>query len=125
MSNYVPTKHHLREVLLLFLNSKKSAAESHRLFPETYSDYTLSTETYFDTDDKECPSHPKEIKDGKLETLLDEDPYQTQDVLVESLVIDCSTISRRLHSLAMVRMGALRIVAKRRVKTIVYCEQLL
>ena len=45
ISNYVPTKHHLRRVLHFFFNSKESAAESHRLLFETYGDYTQSIET--------------------------------------------------------------------------------
>ena len=35
--------------------------------------------------------------------LLDEDPYQTQDELAESLGVDCSTISRRLHAPEMIQ----------------------
>ena len=46
MSNYVPTKHDLREVLLFFFNQKKSVAESHRLILETHGDYTPSIKTY-------------------------------------------------------------------------------
>ena len=42
MSNYIPSKHHFRDFLLFLFNSKKSAAESHRLLPETYGDYTPS-----------------------------------------------------------------------------------
>ncbi|EFN60719.1 hypothetical protein EAG_09358, partial [Camponotus floridanus] len=35
-------KHHLREVLLFLFNSKKSAAESHRVLLETYGEHTPS-----------------------------------------------------------------------------------
>jgi len=89
MSNYVPTKQHLRGVLLFFFNSKKSAAESHQLLLETYGDYTPSIKTCeywfrrfksgnFDTEDKERPDQPKKFEDKDLEALLDEDPCQTQ-----------------------------------------------
>ena len=68
MSNYVPTKHHLREVLLFLFNSKKSATESHRLLSGTYLDYTPSIKTCahwfrrfksgdFDTEAKDGPGH--------------------------------------------------------------------
>ena len=84
-SNYVPTKHHLREVLILFFNLKKSATESHRMLLEAYGDYTpsINTREYwfrcfksrdFDTEDKECPGHSKKIEDEELETLIDKDP---------------------------------------------------
>jgi len=36
MSNFVPTKWHLREVLLYYFILKKTAAESHRLFVEAW-----------------------------------------------------------------------------------------
>ena len=38
-----------------------------------------------------------------METLIDEDPCQTQDELAESLGVDRSTISRRLHALGMIQ----------------------
>jgi len=114
MSNYVPTKQHLRGVLLFFFNSKKSAAESHRLLLETYGDYTPSIKTCeywfrrfksgnFDTEDKERPGQPKKFEDKDLEALLDEDPCQTQEELAESLNVDQATISRRLKALGMIQ----------------------
>ena len=113
MVNYVPTKQHLREVLLFFFNSKKRAAESHRLLSETYGDHTPSIKMCeywfrrfksgdFDTEDKERPDQPKKIEDEEFEKLLDEDPCQTQDELAESLGVDRSTISRRLHAMGMI-----------------------
>ena len=105
MSNYVPTKQRFGKVLLLFFNSKKSAAESHRLLSETYGDYTPSIKTCeywfrrfksgdFDTKNKERPSLLKKIEDKELETLRDEDSCQMQDELAESVDVDRSTISR-------------------------------
>ncbi|EGI69363.1 Mariner Mos1 transposase, partial [Acromyrmex echinatior] len=38
MSNFVLTKQHLWEVLIFCFNSKKSAAEAHRMLVEVYSD---------------------------------------------------------------------------------------
>jgi len=40
MSNFVPTKRHLREVLLNYFILKKTAAESHRLLVEAYDEDT-------------------------------------------------------------------------------------
>ena len=108
MSNYVPKKRHLWEGLLFFFNSKKNAAGSHKLFSETYVDYTSSIKTreyWFkrfenvdsDTEDKECPGHPPKIEYKKLETLLNKDQYQTQDRLAGS------TIPRCLHVPGMIQ----------------------
>jgi len=36
MDNFIPNKHHLREVLLYLFNIKKSATESNILFVEVY-----------------------------------------------------------------------------------------
>ena len=38
MSNFEPNKCHLREPLIYFFNSKKSATETHRLPVETYGE---------------------------------------------------------------------------------------
>lgn len=37
-----------------------------------------------------------------MEKLLNEDPCQTQDELTETLGVDRSTISKRLHALGMI-----------------------
>lgn len=114
MSNYEPTKHHLREVLLFLFNSKKSAAESHRSLLKTYGDHAPSIKTCeywfrrfksgdFDTDDKERPGQPKKFEDEELEVLLDEDPCQTLQELADSLEVDLSTVGKRLKSMGMVQ----------------------
>jgi len=38
MSNFMLTKHHLREILIFCFNWKKSAAEAHRMLVEVYGD---------------------------------------------------------------------------------------
>ena len=43
---------------------------------------------FAEEEDKERPGHPKKIEDEELDTLLDEDPCQTQDELAKSLVVD-------------------------------------
>ena len=53
-------------------------------------------------EDNERPDYPKKIEEEELETLLDEDPCQTQDEMAESLGVDRSTIPRLLHILGMI-----------------------
>ena len=64
MSNFEPTKQHLRRILLHYFIKKKSAAEAHRILVETYGDHALSETTCrdwfrrfknndFDVEDKE------------------------------------------------------------------------
>ena len=45
MSNFVSNYHHLREVLLHYFISKKTAAESHRILAKVYSEHALSETT--------------------------------------------------------------------------------
>lgn len=110
MSNYVPTKQHLREAMLLYFNQKKCATECHRLLSETYPKYAPAIRTCqqwysqfrsgnFDVEDKDRPGPVKKFEDAELDTLLDEDPCQTQEELAELLGVDRATISRRLKAL--------------------------
>ena len=39
MSGFEPNKCHLRKLLIYFFNLKKSAAEAHRLFIESYGEF--------------------------------------------------------------------------------------
>lgn len=114
MSNFVPTKCNLREALLFCFHLKKSAAESQRMLSEAYDDYTSSISTCeywfrrykkgdFDTEDKKRPGQPKKFEDEEMEALLDQDPSQTQEELVESLNVDQSMISRRLKAIEMIQ----------------------
>jgi [histone H3]-lysine36 N-dimethyltransferase SETMAR len=114
MSKFVPTKRNLREALLFCFHLKKSVAESQRMLSEAYGDYapSISTCEYwfrrykkgdFDTEDKERPGQPKKFGDEELEALLDQDPSQTQEELAESLIVDRSTISRRLKAIGMIQ----------------------
>lgn len=107
MSTFEPSKQHLREVLLFMFNSKKSAAESHRLLLGTYTEHSISIKMCeywfrrfksgdFDIEDKERSGQPKKFEDEELTTLLDEDSCQTLRGLTTSLEVDESTVSRRL-----------------------------
>ena len=114
MSSFVPTKQHLREVLIYFFNLEKSAAESHRLLSEAYPECALSVSTCerwfvrfrsgdFDVEDKERPGQPKKFEDAELEALLDEDSCQTQEELAKSFGVTRQAISHRLKLLGMIQ----------------------
>ena len=45
MSNFVPEKVFLRRVLLHYFNTKKTAAESHRILVEVYGEHALAEGT--------------------------------------------------------------------------------
>ena len=45
MSNFVPDKVFLREVLLHYFNMKKNTAESHRILAEVYGEHALAKQT--------------------------------------------------------------------------------
>ena len=90
MSNSVPEKVFLREVLLHYFNMKKTAAEGHRILVEVYGEHVLAERTCqkwfarfisgnFGLEDEERPGQPKKIEDEELEALLDEDCCQTQE----------------------------------------------
>ena len=70
MSSFKPNKYHLQELLIYFFNLKKSAAEAHRLFVETYGEAALSERSCrvwfqkfkngeFDFENKERSGGPK------------------------------------------------------------------
>jgi len=55
-----------------------------------------------DVEDKECTERPKLVEDAELEASLDEDPYQMQKELAESVGVAQSTISMCLKTLEMI-----------------------
>jgi len=55
MSNFLLTKQHLREVLILCFNWKKSASETHRMLVEVCGDTPI---------DKSCREWFRRFKDG-------------------------------------------------------------
>jgi histone-lysine N-methyltransferase SETMAR len=114
MSNFVPTKQHLREVLLHYFVLKKNATEAHRLLMEAYGEYSPTDRTCrtwferfrngdFDVDDKERPGHPKKFEDEQLEALLEEDVCQTQEELAKSLGVTQQAISLRLKAAGFIQ----------------------
>jgi len=91
---------------------KKSAVESHQLLVEAYGEAIISETMccdWFrrfksgDFEDKERAGRPKLVEDIELEALLDEDPYQMQEELAESLgSVAQSIIPMRLKALGMI-----------------------
>ena len=117
MSTFVPSKQHLREVMLHYYISKKSAAETCRMLSSIYGDHAPSNTTCkewfrrfqngdFDVSDKEREGPPKKFEDAQLIELLDEDACQTLDDLSKELDVDRSTVGERLHKLGMVQKAS-------------------
>ena len=98
MSVFEPNSRHLREVLIFCFHLKKTAAKAHRMLSSsTYGEGAaalseITCREWFqrfksgDFDVKDRQGSGKEIifEDSKLEALLAEDSYQTQDELIES-----------------------------------------
>ena len=116
MSDFVPNSHHLREVLLHYFISKKTAAESHRILVKVYGEHALSETTCrdwfrrfksgdFDLSNKDRGKPPKKFEDSELQTLLDKDSTVTLKQLAEALGVDQGTISRRLHAIGKIQTG--------------------
>lgn len=114
MSDFVPTKRHIREIVLFHYNMKKTVAETHRNMVEVYGDAAPSETSCrdwykrfksgdFDIADKERPGQPKKFDDDELMALLNEDPCQTATQLAESLEVTHQAISKRLKTLGMVQ----------------------
>ena len=52
-------------------------------------------------EDKERPGQPKKFEDEELEELTDQDQYKIFQELSESLNVNKSTVSRRIHSIGL------------------------
>lgn len=113
MSNFAPSKEHLRNVILFHFHSKESAAESYKMLVETYGDHAPSNTTCkewfrrfkdndFDVCDKERPGQSKKFEDPELQALLDEDPCQTQKQFAEALGVCQKTITNRLKAMGKI-----------------------
>ena len=66
MCDFVPNNRHLREVLIFFFHSKKTAAEAHRKLHKVYGDAALSETT--------CRDWFHCFKDGDFN--VDDRPYE-------------------------------------------------
>ena len=140
MSNYVPTKQHLRGVLLYHFNQGKSASESHRLLSEVYPEYAPEIRTCqqwfsrfrgrdYDIEDKERSGQPKKFEDEELEALLHEDSCQTQDELARSLGVTQQAISNRIKALGFIQKQGNWVPYELKLRDVerrfCMCEQLL
>ena len=114
MSIFVPNSHHLREFVLHYFISKKTAAESHRILVKIYRQHALSETTCrhwfrrfksgdFDLSNKDHGKPPKKFEDAELQALLDEESTQTLKQLAKALEVDRGTISRRLHAIGKIQ----------------------
>lgn len=114
MSNFEPSKQHLREALLFCFHLKKTVTESHQLISEAYPKIVCERKTCqrwfarfksgdFDVEDKERPGQVKKFEDAELEALLEEDSCQTQEELAKSLGVTQQAISKRLKALGMIQ----------------------
>jgi len=112
MSNFVLTKQYLREILIFCFNWKKSAAETHWLLVEVYSDTAPTDKSCrewfqrfkdgdFSVEDK-LRSGQKKFEDKKLEALLEEDQSQMQEELAESLGVTQQAVSVQLRAMGMI-----------------------
>jgi len=91
-------KEYLRGISMHYFIPKKSAAEAHRIFVETYGDLSETTCTDWFRRLKnilmilmsktECSGAPKKFGDEELEALLHEDSCQTLTELAKSLEVD-------------------------------------
>nr|QXJ78550.1 putative DD34D transposase [Kaburagia rhusicola] len=114
MSVFEPKSRHLREILFFFFNSKKSAAEAHRMLSDTYGEAVVSEKTCrewfqrfkngdYDVEDRHGGGRKKIFEDAELEALLDQDAFQTQEELAESLQVTQQAVSKRLQAMGMIQ----------------------
>ena len=115
MSSFEPNKCHLREVLIYFVNLKKSAAGAHRLLVEAYDKAALSERSCRDwfqkfKNDEFDVERSKNVVEGRKCTkarnwkhYLNEDSCQTQEELALALSVSQQAISHRLKSLGMIQ----------------------
>ena len=75
MSDFVPNNRHLREVLIFFFYSKKTAAEAHQELQKVYGDAVLCERTY-----RDCF---RRFKDGDFD--VDERPREGRSKTFEDI----------------------------------------
>lgn len=113
MDNLVPTKQHLREVLIFCFHRNKTAAETHRELVETYGEHAISEPTCrewfrrfksgnFDVEDQKRSGQPKKFTDSELKALLDENVARSTSQLAEILCVERTSIGKRLRAMGMV-----------------------
>lgn len=114
MSNFLPTKKHLREVLIFCFHCGNRAADAHRLLVDVYgaaaptdkscrSWFRRFKDGDFNVEDKERSGRPKKFQDAELGELLDQDPTQLQEELANTVNVTQSAIARRLKALGLIQ----------------------
>ena len=114
MSNFALNSHNLREVLLHYFISKKTAAESQRILGKVYGERALWETTCrdwfrrfksgnFNLSNKDRGKPPKKFEDAELQALLDEDSTQTLKQLAKALGVVQWPISRGLHAIEKIQ----------------------
>ena len=114
MSSFVPSKSHLWHSLLFLFHQKENAVKAHRLLVETYGEHASvirTCETWFrqfksgdfDLTDNEHPGAAKMFEDEELQTLLDEDPTQSQQQLAQILNVTRGAICQRLKAMGKIQ----------------------
>ena len=102
MSDFVPNNRHLREVLIFFFHSKKSATEAHRELQKVYGDAALSETTCrdflrrFKDVDFNVYDRPRE---GKPKT------FEDADVIYYELLKPNETITRERYRTQLIRLS--------------------
>ncbi|GJQ75189.1 hypothetical protein Trydic_g9791 [Trypoxylus dichotomus] len=109
MSEFVPRKQHLREVLFHHYLLKKDAVETWRLLMNAYDFYTPLEHADIGFNASKVVISISMTKNTmvpqnkEFEELPDIEPCQTVEELSEAFDVDLSTVEKRLHTLGMVQ----------------------
>ncbi len=106
-------KQHLRVSMLFCFKLKKNAAEATEMINSAWGDNSVGASTVrkwfarfrennFCLEDETRPGAEKKFEDEELQSLLDENPCQTQTELAEQLGVTHQAISVRLHALGKI-----------------------
>lgn len=112
MSDFLPNNRQLREMLIFFSQSERTAAGGNRKIKNVYGDTALSEKMCCDwfhrikhsnlyVDDRLCEGKTKSLHDAESETLLDQYSCQMQKRLALALEATCQAICKRLNALGM------------------------
>lgn len=107
-------KQHLRHCMLFCFEMKKNASQATELINSTLGEHTVSYSTVkkwfanfrekkFSLEDDPRPGPAKRFEDEELQSLLDENPCQTQQELAEQLGVTQPAISDRLHAMGKIQ----------------------
>ncbi|EGI57517.1 Mariner Mos1 transposase, partial [Acromyrmex echinatior] len=105
---------HLREVLIFCFNTKKSAAEAHRMLSNIYGEAAISERKCrkwfqhfkkgdFYVEDQHSGGREKVFEDAELKAFLDQDSCQNQEELARSLGVTQQAMSKRLKVMGIIQ----------------------